>query len=532
MSTNGSYSNQEQYAAPTEQPAASNNSQPANEEVGWLFVESYYNTLSKFPEKLHLFYNKRSQFVCGEEAEVSNVAVGRTAIEERIRQLKFHDCKVRVANVDTLSSGDNIVVQVIGETSNNQEPPRKFVQTFVLAKQTSGYFVLNDIWRFIIEDDDVVEGAEAAIEEPVAEEAPVEETPVTAEPEVAAEPAAVEEPVVEAAPEPSPELVPEPIEEKASEEPIVAAEPEVVEEKTPEPVAAPKDEEESKVAAPEVSKAEEPAAAPASKEETPAPAPAPVPVPVPAPAPAPIAAPVPAAAPVAKAPEPARPAPPMTWANRVAVATDTGAKASVPAPKASVTAAPSAKATPTSAASSKPAAAAAPSPATQPAPAQATDASSGSEWQTAGNDSKRQNRPQSTASGDKESFNAYVKSVSDKVSDVDLKNALSQYGRVTYCDINRVKNCAFVDFATLEAYKAAENANPHIINGESINVEPRKPKSNSYGNYGNSGYSGRSGMNRGRGGYDNRGGYNTHRGFGRGRGGSSRGRGGAQMSNA
>lgn len=65
------------------------------DEVGWYFVEQYYTTLSKNPEKLHvslcrhhykfvdeltlfqLFYNKRSQFVSGLEAEKVSVSVGQ-----------------------------------------------------------------------------------------------------------------------------------------------------------------------------------------------------------------------------------------------------------------------------------------------------------------------------------------------------------------------------------------------------------------------------------------------------------------------
>jgi hypothetical protein len=36
--------------------------------------------------------------------------------------------------------------------SNRGEPWRKFVQTFFLAEQPNGYFVLNDIFRFLKEE--------------------------------------------------------------------------------------------------------------------------------------------------------------------------------------------------------------------------------------------------------------------------------------------------------------------------------------------------------------------------------------------
>lgn len=58
------------------------------------------------------------------------------------------------------------MVQVIGEISNKAAAHRKFVQTFVLAEQPKGYFVLNDIFRYILEDEEEeMEDGEVAGEE-------------------------------------------------------------------------------------------------------------------------------------------------------------------------------------------------------------------------------------------------------------------------------------------------------------------------------------------------------------------------------
>ncbi|KAF5017001.1 hypothetical protein F66182_11142, partial [Fusarium sp. NRRL 66182] len=205
MASNGNFAQQDQFKEPADQQqtapatsaadgsataAAASNSNLSKDEVGWYFVEQYYTTLSKSPEKLHLFYGKRSQFVYGLEAELANVSVGRQAIQERIKDLDFQDCKVRVSNVDSQASFDNIVIQVIGETSNKAAEPKKFVQTFVLAQQPSGYFVLNDILRYIDEESD---DESAAAPEETAEEtaAPaVEEEAAPVEPEA---PQSVEE---------------------------------------------------------------------------------------------------------------------------------------------------------------------------------------------------------------------------------------------------------------------------------------------------------------------------------------------------
>jgi len=46
------------------------------QEIGWFFVEQYYTTLSKSPDRIHLFYSKKSQFVSGIEAEKVVPSVG------------------------------------------------------------------------------------------------------------------------------------------------------------------------------------------------------------------------------------------------------------------------------------------------------------------------------------------------------------------------------------------------------------------------------------------------------------------------
>ncbi|KAJ2965885.1 hypothetical protein NUW58_g10801 [Xylaria curta] len=174
MASSGPITHTEQYQQPTSATSAAaptatadqGTSNLGKDEVAWFFVEQYYTTLSKNPEKLHLFYGKRSQFVYGQEGQSANVSVGRPTIQDRIKDLDFQNCKVRVSNVDSQASFENIVIQVIGETSNKAGDPKKFVQTFVLAQQPSGYFVLNDILRFIDEE------GEEDLTEQVEQEAP------------------------------------------------------------------------------------------------------------------------------------------------------------------------------------------------------------------------------------------------------------------------------------------------------------------------------------------------------------------------
>ena len=66
------------------------------QEIGWYFVEQFYSTLSKSPEKIHLFYSKKSQLVTGIEAEKVVPAVGT-----KVRNLSF--------------STGNVLIKAIGD---------------------------------------------------------------------------------------------------------------------------------------------------------------------------------------------------------------------------------------------------------------------------------------------------------------------------------------------------------------------------------------------------------------------------------
>ena len=57
-------------------------------------------------------------------------------IHKKVLALNFRDCHTKIRHVDahaTLNEG--VVVQVMGELSNDMQPMRKFMQTFVLAPE-------------------------------------------------------------------------------------------------------------------------------------------------------------------------------------------------------------------------------------------------------------------------------------------------------------------------------------------------------------------------------------------------------------
>ncbi|KAI8637893.1 hypothetical protein BD408DRAFT_352865 [Parasitella parasitica] len=126
------------------------NAQLASQDVGLIFVREYYTFLNKKPNRLHAFYNKDSTFVRGDEGTLTNTIKGQEEIRKKIEECKFEDCKVLITQVDSQTSANNgILIQALGEMCNQNGPSQKFSQTFFLATQPNGYYVLNDIFRFL-----------------------------------------------------------------------------------------------------------------------------------------------------------------------------------------------------------------------------------------------------------------------------------------------------------------------------------------------------------------------------------------------
>ena len=278
--------------------------------------------------------------------------------------------------------------------SNKSAPSKKFVQTFVLTPQTNGYYVLNDIFRYLNdEEDEIIE------DEPAQESVPVEEASapppansdneqgsVNNEASVEQVDAKLEEvvgadvgPTVNGA-SAAGSSVEEPVTEETSSE--------VVEE----------------VIAPV------PAENPPEPEHTPAQSP-----------------------PKAATPVPAAEIPPSkkTWAKLV------GSKATaIPAVL-----------VPASTIPSQPKAQQSPPLLTQTQQSSSTNeqgTSSGSqsnEWQTADH-SKKQARPQTKVSAEGNVL-GYIKNVTEKIEASKLRSALEKYGEIKYFDVSRPRASIF-----------------------------------------------------------------------------------------
>lgn len=444
-------------------PAANATAAPSSnadrfQEVCWSFVEQYYTHVNKDQDKLHLFYKKDSTAIHGTETQSVQPYHGQREIVQLIAKHNFRNCKVMVSNIDCQRTlADGVLVQVIGEMANEGEPSQKFVQTILLAPQNNGYYVLNDIMRFLKEDapsefgdyekepvfDDAKSTAEAKEEAPKVEAKDTPKEPEAVTPAATASTTAQAPAAAAASTNAESSLFSQSLENKKEEA------------KVEEPVAAPAAQEtqsETKSEEPVEKASEKPAeksVANGSAEKQAA---------------APAAAP---AAPVT----PALPATPMSWAARAAQKPPTAAATSPAASTA--TAASPAAATPAATASPSVSAAAAaaalnekPSP---PSPAAVAATATGHRR------------------GPKEYFSAYIKHVSDNVNEKQLKSALQAIGTVTHFEVARHKNCAFVDFIDLPTLKAALAVHDlKLPNGATVLVEERKrggaKKNNNYNN--------------------------------------------------
>jgi len=123
--------------------------------LGNTFVLQYYTLLNTNPSKLFHFYKERSMLTHGyEDGEAAEVFMGQENISKKFQSLGLNQCTVTLSVVDCQhSENGGILIMVLGSMCPKGDVPKKFVQTFYLAVQTepAGYYVLNDIFRYIKE---------------------------------------------------------------------------------------------------------------------------------------------------------------------------------------------------------------------------------------------------------------------------------------------------------------------------------------------------------------------------------------------
>ncbi|XP_039187355.1 ras GTPase-activating protein-binding protein 2 isoform X3 [Crotalus tigris] len=218
--------------------------------VGQEFVRQYYTLLNKAPDFLHRFYGRNSSYVHGgldANGKPEEAVYGQADIHKKVMSLQFSECRTKIRHVDAHATlNDGVVVQVMGELTNNGQPMRKFMQTFVLAPEGSvpnKFYVHNDIFRY---EDEVFGDSEPELDEESEDEVEEENEERQTSPEPVQENTSstyydshpvtngIEETLEESSHEPEPELESESKTEELKTE-VEEKKLEEVEEKSPSP---------------------------------------------------------------------------------------------------------------------------------------------------------------------------------------------------------------------------------------------------------------------------------------------------------
>lgn len=132
---------------------AEDDTMPSPSSVGNTFMRQYYHFLAKEPQSLHRFYKAESRWCHGIGSHMEEPIAGQRAINEQILKRGYAGARVDLddGSIDCQNSlGDGVLVLVTGVMTLRGSPtPKPFVQTFFLAVQPKGYFVLNDCLRFL-----------------------------------------------------------------------------------------------------------------------------------------------------------------------------------------------------------------------------------------------------------------------------------------------------------------------------------------------------------------------------------------------
>lgn len=123
---------------------------PAADVVGNAFAHQYYHILQQSPDLVHRFYQDGSKFGRPGEDGVMSTTTTMNAINEKILSLGYGQVRAEIVTVDSQESyKGGVLVLVTGYLNGNDNLRQKFTQSFFLAPQDKGYFVLNDVFRYV-----------------------------------------------------------------------------------------------------------------------------------------------------------------------------------------------------------------------------------------------------------------------------------------------------------------------------------------------------------------------------------------------
>ncbi|CAA0825742.1 Nuclear transport factor 2 (NTF2) family protein with RNA binding (RRM-RBD-RNP motifs) domain [Striga hermonthica] len=122
-------------------------SQVTATQVGSYFVQQYYQVFQQQRDYVHQFYNESSTML-RVDGEISHSASDMVKIHQLLMSLNFTGIEIKTINsLESWNRG--VLVVVTGSVKSiDFNYWRTFVQTFFLAPQEKGYFVLNDMFHF------------------------------------------------------------------------------------------------------------------------------------------------------------------------------------------------------------------------------------------------------------------------------------------------------------------------------------------------------------------------------------------------
>ncbi|PON73625.1 Splicing factor-like protein [Trema orientale] len=130
---------------------------PSAQVVGNAFVEQYYHILHQSPELVYRFYQESSVLSRPDSNGIMTSVTTMQGINEKILSFDYKEYKAEIQTADAQKSyKEGVTVLVTGCLMGKDNLKRKFAQSFFLAPQDNGYFVLNDVFRYV-EDGDLLE---------------------------------------------------------------------------------------------------------------------------------------------------------------------------------------------------------------------------------------------------------------------------------------------------------------------------------------------------------------------------------------
>ncbi|KAG5236409.1 nuclear transport factor [Salix suchowensis] len=119
--------------------------------VATYFVAQYYQVLQQQPEFVHQFYSDASAML-RIDGSIRESAATMLQIHALTMSLNYTGIEIRTAHsLESWNGG--VLVMVSGYVQvKGFDNKRKFVETFFLAPQEKGYFVLNDVFHFTDEE--------------------------------------------------------------------------------------------------------------------------------------------------------------------------------------------------------------------------------------------------------------------------------------------------------------------------------------------------------------------------------------------